>query len=183
MKQVQFRQMKDGTAEEYRMLAELEHDYAVELPRRLLNALCLLGDSLQGYQVSRLQHSLQVATRAERDGADEEMIAAALLHDIGDDLAPWNHAAIATEILRPYVREEVAWVVAQHGMFQGYYYAHHTGGDRNAREALRGHRWFGVCAAFCERWDQASFDPDYDASPIDHFEPLLEQVFRRPKAS
>jgi len=117
MKPVEFRQMKDGTAEEYRMLAELEQDYATGLPRRLLNALGLLGDSLQGYQVSRLQHSLQAATRAERDGADEEMIAAALLHDVGDDLAPYNHAAMAAEILRPYVREEVAWIVAQHGLF------------------------------------------------------------------
>jgi predicted HD phosphohydrolase len=179
MKQVQFRQMKDGTAEEYRMLAGLEQDYAAALPRRLLNALGLLGESLQGYQVSRLQHSLQAATRAERDGADEEMIAAALLHDIGDDLAPFNHAAIAAEILRPYVREEVTWIVAQHGVFQAYYYAHHTGGDRNTRDALRGHKWFGACAAFCERWDQASFDPDYDGSPIGHFEPLLQQIFRR----
>jgi predicted HD phosphohydrolase len=183
MKPVEFRQMKDGTAEEYRMLAELEQDYATGLPRRLLNALGLLGDSLPGYQVSRLQHSLQAATRAERDGADEEMIAAALLHDIGDDLAPYNHAAMAAEIVRPYVREEVAWIVAQHGLFQAYYYAHHTGGDRDAREALRGHPWFGACAAFCERWDQASFDPDYNAWPIGHFEPLLDQVFRRPKAS
>jgi predicted HD phosphohydrolase len=183
MNQVQFRQMKHGTAEEYRMLAELEQTYAAALPTRLLHAMELLGDSLQGYQVSRLQHSLQAATRAERDGADEEMIAAALLHDIGDDLAPHNHAALAAEILRPYVRPEVTWIVAQHGAFQAYYYAHHTGGDRNAREALRGHPWFNACAAFCERWDQASFDPDYAALPMDHFAPLLEQIFRRPKAS
>jgi predicted HD phosphohydrolase len=182
MKQVQFRQMKDGTAAEYRMLAELEQTYASALPRRLLQGMELLGDSLQGYRVSRLQHSLQAATRAERDGADEEMIAAALLHDIGDDLAPYNHAALAAEILRPYVRPEVTWIVAQHGVFQAYYYAHHTGGDRDAREALRGHQWFNACAAFCERWDQASFDPDYDAFPISYFEPLLQQIFKRPKS-
>jgi predicted HD phosphohydrolase len=136
---------------------------------------------LQGYQVSRLQHSLQAATRAERDGADEEMIAAALLHDIGDDLAPCNHAAIAAEILRPYVRPEVAWIVEQHGVFQAYYYAHHTGGDRHARDSLRGHRWFNACAAFCEKWDQSSFDPDYQTLPLEHFGPLVRQVFLRPK--
>jgi predicted HD phosphohydrolase len=181
MNQVQFHQMKDGTAEEYRMLAELEQTYASALPRRLLTALELLADSLQGYQVTRLQHSLQAATRAERDGADEEMIAAALLHDIGDDLAPYNHAAVAAEILRPYVRPEVTWIVEQHGVFQAYYYAHHTGGDRHARDSLRGHPWFNACAAFCEKWDQSSFDPDYNTQPLEHFEPLLSQVFRKPK--
>jgi predicted HD phosphohydrolase len=181
MNQVQFRQMKDGTASEYRMLAELEQTYAAALPNRLLNALQLLGDSLQGYQVSRLQHSLQAATRAERDGADEEMIAAALLHDIGDDLAPHNHAALAAEILRPYVRPKITWIVAQHGVFQAYYYAHHTGGDRHARNALREHKWFNACASFCEKWDQASFDPDYDTLPLGYFAPLLDRIFKQPK--
>ena len=181
MNQVQFRRMKDGTSEEYRMLAELEQTYAGALPRRLLTAMELLADSLQGYRVSRLQHSLQAATRAERDGADEEMIAAALLHDIGDDLAPHNHAAVAAEILRPYVRPEVTWIVEQHDVFQAYYYAHHTGGDRHARDSLRSHKWFNACAAFCEKWDQSSFDPDHDTLPLEHFEPLLTQVFRRPK--
>jgi predicted HD phosphohydrolase len=179
MKQVQFRRMRDGTAEEYRMLEGLKRDYAAGLPQRLVRALLRLGDSLEGYRVTRLQHSLQTATRAERDGADEEMIAAALLHDIGDDLAPHNHAALAAEIVRPYVRPEVTWIVAQHGVFQAYYYAHHLGGDRDAREALRGHKWFGACAAFCENWDQASFDPDYDTMKLGHFVPLLELVFGR----
>ncbi len=181
MKQVQFRQMRHGTANEYRMLGDLEQTYAAALPQRLMQAMELLGDSLQGYQVSRLQHSLQAATRAERDGADEELIAAALLHDIGDDLAPHNHAAFAAEILRPYVRPEVTWIVAQHGLFQAYYYAHHTGGDRHAREALRGHEWFDACASFCEKWDQSSFDPDYDTLPLSHFAPLVYQLFQTPK--
>ncbi len=181
MNTVSFRRMKDGTAAEYRMLDRLERDYAQGLPRRLAQALQLLDGSLEGYQVSRLQHSLQAATRAERDGADAEMIAAALLHDVGDDLAPHNHAAFAAEILRPYVRAEVTWIVAQHGIFQMYYYAHHLGGNRDAREALRGHPHFAACAAFCENWDQASFDPDYPAEPVSHFIPLLEDVFRTPK--
>jgi len=180
MKHVTFRQMKHGTEAEYHMLQGLEHSYAAALPQRLVAALQRLDDSLQGYLVTRLQHSLQAATRAERDGADEQMIAAALLHDLGDDLAPHNHAALAAEIMRPYVRPEVTWIVAQHGIFQSYYYAHHYGADRNARDALRGHEWFGACADFCENWDQSSFDPDYDALPLAHFVPLLEQVFRRP---
>jgi predicted HD phosphohydrolase len=181
MSQVSFRQMKHGTAEEYHMLQALEEHYADRLPQRLINALERLNDSLQGYLVTRLQHSLQAATRAERDGADEEVIAAALLHDIGDDLAPHNHAALAAEIMRPYVRPEVTWIVAQHGVFQAYYYAHHYGADRNTREALRGHEWFNSCAAFCEDWDQSSFDPDYPTLPLSHFAPLLNQVFRKVK--
>jgi predicted HD phosphohydrolase len=181
MNQVSFRQMKYGTAEEYRMLQGLEAAYASALPDRLIAALLRLDDSLQGYLVTRLQHSLQAATRAERDGADEELIAAALLHDIGDDLAPHNHAALAAEILRPYVRPEVTWIVAQHGIFQAYYYAHHYGADRNAREVLRGHAWFNACADFCENWDQSSFDPDYETLPLSHFVPLLRQVFARPR--
>ena len=177
MEQVAFRQMKDGTEAEYKMLDRLERKYAAELPQRLVAALKLLDTSLEGYQVSRLTHSLQTATRAERDGADEEMIAAALIHDLGDDLAPYNHAAFAAEIIKPYVRPQVTWIVAQHGVFQAYYYAHHYGQDRFAREALREHEWFGACAAFCENWDQASFDPEYDTLPLAHFEPLLERVF------
>jgi predicted HD phosphohydrolase len=180
MIRVSFRQMKDGTQADYQLLDRLERDYAVSLPERLLQAMRKLDGSLQGYQVTRLEHSLQTATRAERDGADEEMIAAALLHDVGDDLAPHNHAAFAAEIVRPYVRPEIAWIVAQHGTFQMYYYAHHLGSDRNAREALRGHQWFAACATFCENWDQASFDPDYESYPLEHFVPLLRDMFCRP---
>jgi predicted HD phosphohydrolase len=181
MNTVAFRAMKNGTAEEYRLLTALETQFATALPQRLMLALQRLDSSLEGYQVSRLTHSLQTATRAERDGADEEMIAAALLHDIGDDLAPYNHAAMAADIISPYVRPQVAWVVAQHGVFQAYYYAHHLGGDRHAREQHRGHVWFPDCAAFCENWDQASFDPGYDTLPLSHFEPLLHAIFKAPK--
>ena len=177
MEQVDFRRMKDGTAEEYHLLRRLERSFAATLPERLMAALQRLDTGLEGYRVSRLTHSLQTATRAERDGADEEMIAAALLHDIGDDLAPYNHAALAADILRPYVRPQVTWIVEQHGIFQAYYYAHHYGSDRHAREALRGHEWFAACAAFCENWDQASFDPEYDAWPLDHFVPLINDIF------
>ena len=177
MNSVSFRQMKHGTAEDYHFLAGLEREYAAGLPQRLLAALERLGHSLEGYKISRLQHSLQCATRAERDGADEELIAAALLHDIGDDLAPWNHAAVAAEILRPYVRPEIAWIVEKHGIFQAYYYAHHYGQNRDAREALRDHPWFDACATFCENWDQSSFDPDYDTQPLTHFAPLLQTIF------
>jgi len=177
---VSFRQMKDSTAEDYRLLERYEHDYLRGLPDRLLAALAKLDTGLAGYPVSRLEHSLQTATRALRDGADDELVVAALLHDVGDDLAPYNHAAVAAAILRPYVRPEVTWIVEQHGLFQSYYYAHHYGRDRNGRERFRGHRWFDACAAFCERWDQASFDPGYASEPLERFVPLVRAIFSRP---
>jgi predicted HD phosphohydrolase len=178
-RQVSFLQMKDGTREDYLLLDRSERDFARGLSDRILAALAKLDHSLEGYRVSRLEHSLQAATRAERDGADEDMIAAALLHDIGDELAPYNHADMAAAIMRPYVREDVTWIVAQHGLFQNYYYVHHLGGDRNARDRLKDHPWYGACADFCERWDQASFDPAYPTRPLGHFEPLVRRIFSR----
>ena len=179
-KTVSFTEMKHGTAEDYRLLDQSERALARFLPDRLLAALTKLGHSLEGYQVSRLEHSLQTASRAERAGADEELVAAALLHDIGDELAPYNHTEIAAGILRPYVRPEVTWIVEQHGLFQAYYYTHHFGGDRHARNRFRGHPWYEACAGFCENWDQASFDPAYPTMPLGHFEPLVQRIFSRP---
>src|SRR5580692_6660685 len=156
---VSFRQMKDGTKEDYELLDEAEKRYALGLADRVLESLVKLDHSLEGYPVSRLGHSLQAATRALRDNADEEMIVAALIHDIGDELAPYNHAEVAAGILRPYVRPEVTWIVAQHGLFQNYYYVHFRGGNRNERDKFLGHPWYDACKNFCANWDQCSFDP------------------------
>jgi predicted HD phosphohydrolase len=179
MNQVQFTQMKDGTREEYFFLQALEHDYIRQLPDRLLQGLQRLDGSLQGYQVSRLEHSLQSATRAEDDGADIEMVVAALVHDIGDELAPENHSQMAAAILRPYVRAEVTWVVEMHGLFQMQFYANHYGKDAAGHLAYRDHPWFDSCQRFCERYDQAAFDPSYPTRPLAHFEPMLREVFSR----
>lgn len=179
MNQVQFTQMKDGTREEYVFLQALEHDYIRQLPDRLLHGLQRLDGSLQGYQVSRLEHSLQSATRAEDDGADIEMVVAALVHDIGDELAPENHSQMAAAILRPYVRAEVTWVVEMHGLFQMQFYANHYGKDAAGHLAYRDHPWFDSCQRFCERYDQAAFDPSYPTRPLAHFEPMLREVFSR----
>jgi len=176
---VSFRQMQHGTREDYLLLEEAEREYAAGLAGRVLDGLRKLDHSLEGYPVSRLQHSLQTATRALRDGADEEMIVAALVHDIGDELAPYNHAEVAAAILRPYVRPEVSWIVAQHGLFQNYYYVHHFGGDRNARERLRDHPCYQACVHFCAAWDQCSFDPDYRTESLEFFEPMLRRIFAR----
>jgi predicted HD phosphohydrolase len=177
---VSFRRMQDGTREDYLLLDRSERDYAAGLPDRVLEALRHLDHSLAGYSVSRLGHSLQVATRARQDGADDEMVLAALIHDIGDELAPYNHAQFAAAIIRPYVRAEVSWIVEQHGLFQNYYYVHHLGGNRDGRDRFKGHQWYAACAAFCERWDQASFDPDYPTLSLAEFEPLVHRILGRP---
>ena len=177
---VSFRRMQDGTREDYLLLDESERQYSASLAERVLESLMKLDHSLYGYPVSRLEHSLQVATRALRDGADEEMIVAALIHDVGDELAPYNHAEFAAAILRPYVRAQVTWIVAQHGLFQTYYYVHHFGGDRHARDRLRDHPWYADCVHFCAAWDQCSFDPDYPSEKLAFFEPLIRRIFARP---
>ena len=179
MQTVQFTQMRDGTAAEYAMLHDLERQYIAGLPDRVLASLRTLDDGLGGYRVTRLEHSLQAATRAERDGADIDWVVAALVHDIGDGLAPENHSQMAAAILRPYVRAEVTWVVAMHGVFQQHYYGHHLGLDPDAREVYRDHPWFDSCERFCERWDQAAFDPSYPSESLAHFEPMVREVFGR----
>ena len=179
MGKVSFTQMKEGSKEDYELLSKFEKEYAEKLPDRILEALLNLGDSMDGYQVSRLEHSLQSATRAERDGADEEMIVATLLHDIGDSLAPFNHSQLVASVLRPYVSEKVYWIMLYHGLFQEYYYAHHIGRDRNARDQFKDHQYYQEAVDFCERWDQKSFDPEYESFPLEHFEPMVRNVFSK----
>jgi predicted HD phosphohydrolase len=181
METVSFTRMQDGTAEDYALLDRYEREYLASLPDKLLTALGRLKDSYAGYQVSRYEHSLQSATRALRDGRDEEYVVAALLHDIGDELAPYTHGEMTAAVLKPYVSEEICWVVKYHGLFQTYYYAAHTGGDPNARDRFRDHPCFQACAEFCEHYDQNCFDPAYDSLPVETFEPMVRRVFAEPR--
>lgn len=177
---VSFTQMKDGTREEYALLQEAEHRYMEGTADRLLAELRRQGEeTLEGYQITRLDHALQSATRAYRDGADIDWVVSALLHDIGDGLAPANHDKFAAAILKPYVREECAWVVENHGVFQMVYYMHHYGGDPNQREQFKDNPYYNSCVEFCERWDQSSFDPAYQQEALEFFEPLVRDVFAR----
>ena len=177
---VSFTQMKDGTKEDYLLLEELERPFVALTVDRVLAELRRQGDqTLEGYRITRLEHALQSATRARRDGADADWIIGALLHDIGDGLAPRNHDRMSAEVIRPFVRWEVTWVVAHHGIFQMIYYAKHYNWDENARDRYKDHPCFERCAAFCERWDQASFDPDYESDNLDSFEPVFREVFAR----
>lgn len=179
MDQVKFVRMKDGDLEDYEFLSRHEAEFMHGTAGRLLQAMKDLDESLSGYQVTRLGHSVQSATRAWRDGADIDWVVSALLHDIGDIYAPCNHDEYAATILRPYVREQCRWVVEKHGDFQLIYYGHHIGGNSGKRDRYRGHRYFNDCAEFCERWDQASFDPGYDSLPLSFFEPMVHEVFAR----
>ncbi len=173
--------MEHGTADDYEFLDRQHYAHArTGSVDNLLDILkCLRGPTL-GYQIDRYDHSLQSATRALRNGESTDLVAAALLHDIGDAFAPENHSAAAAAVLQPYVDERTHWVVAHHGLFQGYYYFHHLGGDRNARERYRESPHYDACLDFCENYDQNCFDPNYPNLAAEDFRPLLEEVFSRP---
>ena len=179
MSKVSFKEMKKGTKEDYLLLDSHEKEFIQNTPDRIMNFLSTMKETLEGYQISRLEHSLQTATRALNDGASDEMIVAALLHDIGDGLAPQNHDKFSAEVIRPFVRWEVTWPVAHHGIFQMIYYAHHYGWDKDARDRYKDHPCFDMCSKFCERWDQKSFDPNYPSKTIEYFEPMVKEVFSR----
>lgn len=180
MDTVSFSQMKDGTKEDYALLEKLEKSHQEGTADRLLRELANQGEeTLGGYKVTRLEHALQSATRAHREGADIDWVVSALLHDIGDGLAPQNHDKFAAEIIRPFVRDECTWVVEHHGLFQTYYFGHFYDWDRNARDTHKDHPCYQTCVDFCERWDQSSFDPGYDSEPLDFFAPMVREVFAR----
>jgi predicted HD phosphohydrolase len=176
---VSFTRMSDGSAADFALLDRVGQPWVAGLADRLLAVMETMEHAFPGYQTTSLEHLLQTATRAERDGADEETVVAALLHDIGDVLAPHNHSDYAAAILRPYVRPETHWVIRHHGIFQLHHYPHLPPEQRELRQRYRGSPHWQACADFCERWDQVSFDPAYDSLPLDHFAPLLRRVLAR----
>ncbi|MEN8160397.1 MAG: HD domain-containing protein [Myxococcota bacterium] len=181
--QTRFTAMRDATREDYQLIGRHSLEFFQGLPDRVLTHLQILAGDTGGYAVDRLTHSLQSATRAQRDGRDEEYVVCALLHDIGDTLASANHSQLAATILEPFVSEKNRWIVEHHGIFQGYYFFHHLGLDRDLRDRFKGHEWFRECAEFCEKYDQNCFDPEYDTLPLDAFEPAVRSVFAAPKKS
>ncbi len=177
MSRAAFTKFEDSTQEEWtQIIGQLPLTQAMA-GQNVIDQLRLLGSDHGGFPVSRLEHSLQTATRAERDGRDDEYVLCALVHDIGDNLAPYNHPAIAAGIVKPFVSEANHWLVAHHGIFQGYYFWHHLGADRNARDAFRDSPYFEYTEEFCAKYDQTAFDADYRSEPLEHFEPLVRSVF------
>jgi predicted HD phosphohydrolase len=183
MGKAKFHAMTQGTKADWMAIAAAGAPFHDAFPDRLLAGLRSLGEDAGGFAVTRLEHSLQTATRAHRDGRDEEYVVCALIHDIGDLMAPANHAEIGAVIMKPYVSEANHWMMDKHGVFQGYYFFHHLGLDRDMREEFRGHPHFEHAAQFCHLYDQSSFDPGYDSMPLEAFEPMLRRVVASPRQS
>ena len=178
-----FTSFADSTKEDWDLIMSQRGELETALPNRILDQLELLRNDYGGFPVDRLEHSVQTATRAERDGRDDEYIVCALLHDIGDTLGAFNHPDIAAAILKPFVSEKNLWMVEKHGIFQGYYFFHHLGMDRDMREQFRDHKYFHHTYDFCEKYDQTAFDPDYESMPLEAFEPMVMKLFQTPKNS
>jgi predicted HD phosphohydrolase len=178
-----FTRMDEGTAEDWALIMAADPEWRTTFVANLLAQLRQLGTGSGGFAVDRLTHSLQTAHRAERDGRDDAYLVCALVHDIGDNLGPKNHADIAAAVLQPWVPEAYHWMVAQHGVFQGYYFWHYVGGDRDARDAFAGHPHYDLTEEFIRLYDMPSFDPDYATPPLEHYEPLLESFFEERRAS
>ena len=176
-----FHAMSEGTQEDWQAIAGEMIQFYPGLPDRVMTHLRLLEGDHGGFAVDRLTHSLQTATRAERAGRDDEYVLCALLHDIGDTLASYNHADLAAAIVKPFVSEQNHWMVEKHAIFQGYYFFHHLGMDRNMRDAFRDHPCFERTALFCEKYDNPAFDARMDPMPLDAFEPMVRHVFAKPK--
>jgi predicted HD phosphohydrolase len=177
----QFKAMVDGTQDDWMKIAAASVAFNRDLPNRVLAHLNMLAGDCGGFAVDRLEHSLQAATLAHRDGMDEEYVACALIHDIGDILASASHAELGATIMKPYVSEANYWMMAHHGIFQGYYFFEHLGLDKNMRDQFRGHPHFEYTARFCARHDQNAFDPAYDTMPLEAFVPMVQRVMARPK--
>ncbi len=175
-----FRNFEAGTQADWAVIAGQYGAFAQKLPDRVLTHLNLLKGDFGGFPIDRLDHCLQTATRAHRDGRPETYVVMALLHDIGDTLGTYNHPDIGAAMIKPFVSDEEHWICAQHGLFQGNYYFHFLGMDRDARDVHRGHEHWDACEEFCRVYDQAAFDPDYDSESLSFFEPMLRRVMARP---
>jgi predicted HD phosphohydrolase len=178
-----FTRTQDSTRQDWQLISKEFAPFAKSLPDRVMTHLRLLEGDYGGFPIDRCSHSLQTATRALRDGRDEQYVVCALLHDIGDTLSPFNHPDVAAAILKPYVSEANLWMVQQHGIFQGYYFFHHIGLDRNMRSQFAGHPHYDYTAEFCELYDSPAFDPRAEVLPLTEFEPMLRRVLQEPRHS
>jgi predicted HD phosphohydrolase len=182
-KRAKFHTMTEGTQEDWDTIMSHLAPFARNGGARVLEHLKLLDGDFGGFPVDRLTHCLQTATRAHRDGRSEDYVVMALLHDIGDTLGAYNHPEIAAAILKPFVSEELHWIVEHHGIFQGNNFFHYIGLDRNMREKFRDHPHFAATEEFIDKYDCPAFDPAYDSEPLEFFEPMVMRLFEKPKTS
>lgn len=184
MEKLRFRHLADSTKEDHDVLQPYLEAENTSTADRVLEMFIALKDKDCGpLPVDMFEHGLQAATLAQRDGADEETIVCALLHDLGHYVAPMNHGRFIAELLRPFISDENYWVLQHHTIFQAYYYLHHLGKDRNARDAYKAHPSYDSAVRFVARWDQKAFDPSFMPEPIETFAPMVRRVFARPPRS
>jgi len=172
-----FTSFEESTKDDWSLIMSQRGELEGSLPDRILEQMEHLRNDYGGFPVNRLEHSVQTATRAEKDGRDDEYVLCALLHDVGDPLAPFNHPEIAAAIVKPFVSEANHWMVEHHGIFQGYYFWHHIGLNRNTRDRFSNHQHYDRCEEFCAEYDGPAFDPNYQSNPIEHYEPLIRDFF------
>jgi predicted HD phosphohydrolase len=175
-----FTSMDVSTLEDWTVIGTETVKNQSRVADRVLAMLESLREVVDGFGVDQLTHCLQTATRAERAGADDELVVASLCHDIGKAVMVPNHPRIAAEILRPYVRPEVTAAIAAHQDFQGRHYYHHFGMDPDMRDRYRHEPWYDLAEKFADEWDQNSFDPDYPTESLAHFEPKVRAIFGNP---
>jgi len=178
-KRASFRRFDECTREDMEIIGRHIRPYAEELPDRVLEHLKLLDGDCGGFNVDRLEHSLQTATRAHRDGRDEEYVVCCLLHDIGDTLGVYDHGAVAAAILKPFISEANHWMLENHTVFQGYYYFEHVGGDKNARDVHKDNPHYEHTKEFIDKYDMPAFDENYDTMPLSDFEPMVRRVMTK----
>ena len=182
-KKATFLRMQDSTQADWQLIGGEFMQFTTGLPDMVIKHLQILEGDYGGFPVDRYTHSLQTATRALRDGRDEEYVVCALLHDIGDTLGSFNHPDIAAAILKPFVSDENHWMVQHHGIFQGHYFFHHIGLDRNLRDNFKAHPSYERTAEFCELYDNPAFDPKAETLPIEEFTPMLRRLMAQPRNS
>lgn len=172
-----FTTFEESTADDWAVIMQHIQVTQSHVADNVIAQMRQLRNDYGGFPVDRLEHSLQTATRAERAGREDEYVLCALLHDIGDNLAPYNHPSIAAGILKPFVSEAHHWMVKHHGIFQGYFFWHHIGGDRNARDEFKDSPHYDLTEEFCALYDQTAFDATYVSNPLEHYEPLIRARF------
>ena len=172
-----FKTFRESTQEDWALIRTHLPETQRRVADHALWLLRALDSDHGGFPVSRLQHSLQTAARAEKGGESEEYVMCALLHDIGDTLAPTNHPSIAADMLKGVVSDGHHWMVLHHGIFQGYYFWHHLGMDRNTRDQFRDSPYYDLTDEFTAKYDQTAFDPDYVSPSLEYYEPMVRRLF------
>lgn len=171
-------------------------------PPPTVDALCELLASLAqhayGEDLDVLAHSLQTAAHAERSGAADDLVVAALFHDVGHGLGDpteWgvlDHSTTGARYLARWFGPTITEPVRLHVQAKRYLVATDSGyRNRLSRASLESLRLqggpfdedhaarfarerFAADAVTLRRWDDAGKVPDDEVPPIEHYRPLIE---------